>query len=247
MVSPWGACCQEGCLIEVQVTDYHIIWNLEGKPLMSRPDKQKWASSARAAPSKKERTRDALISTSIRLIAKKGIEATSVLDITEALGISNGTFYYYFPNKERLLEEVGHAIVARLVDRIESVDQPDPAVRVARGPLIILQYVDRHPEQRAIILRVVDDPEGVHANLHDRLLEDLADGKRIGRFPIEDIDVAVRFCRALVGSAIRLKHEGRGSEQLGAMTAIRTLSMLGVSAWEAATLVEREQAGIGDG
>lgn len=214
---------------------------------MVQAKRQKLTPTARGrAPKKKERTRDALIRTSIRLIAEKGIEATTVLEITETLKISNGVFYYYFSNKEQLLEEVGHAIVVSLVDRIYSVDRPDAAARIARGPLIVLRYVDQHPELRAIMLRVIEDPEVLHADLHDKLRDDVATGKRIGRFPIEDVHVAVRFCRAIIASALRLKHEGYSGEQLGAVTAIRTLTMLGVPAWEAVTIVEREQALIAE-
>lgn len=193
------------------------------------------------APGKRKRTRDALVGASLQLIAEKGIEATSVLEITERLGISNGTFYYHFQNKEQLLEEVGRTIVENLVERIEADHRADPAAQVARGPLIILSFADQHPELRAIMLRVIEDPDGRHADFKSGLRKDVAKGKSIGRFPIEDTEVGVQFCRAIVGAAIRLKHEGQGSENLAAQSAVHTLAMLGIPLWEAHGIVEQEQ------
>ena len=177
----------------------------------------------------------------LRLVADRGIEGTSVLDVTEELGVSNGSFYYYFQDKDELLEVVGHAVVARLVTEIEGVDQPDPAARVARGPLVILKYVDRHPELSAIMLRVIDDPEGLHEELADRLRRNVAQGIKSGRFSVEDPDIAVRFCRSVVGTAVRLKHQGRRNKNIARNTAIHTLTMLGIPPKEAKSMVEQQQ------
>ena len=185
-------------------------------------------------------TRQALLEEALRLIASEGVEAASILRVTKNLKLSNGIFYYHFRGKEQLLEEVGQMIVSSLVNEIQSAVRPDVASRIAIGPLLILNYVDRHPELHVLILRVLDDPLGVHASLAEGLAEDLRSGQLSGRFAISDLEMAVMFCRAIVASAARAEHHGRRFEDLGGPAAIHTLTMLGIEPKEATEIVERE-------
>ncbi|MDP4164155.1 MAG: TetR/AcrR family transcriptional regulator [Bacillota bacterium] len=43
---------------------------------------------------------------SIRLFEKKGFSETSIQDIVDTLGVTKGTFYYYFSSKEELLMNI---------------------------------------------------------------------------------------------------------------------------------------------
>ncbi len=43
---------------------------------------------------------------SILLFEKKGFTETSIQDIVDALGVTKGTFYYYFSSKEQLLMDI---------------------------------------------------------------------------------------------------------------------------------------------
>jgi AcrR family transcriptional regulator len=51
---------------------------------------------------KKQRTRDALIEAAMELFAAKGYERTAVHEITEAVDVSERTFFRYFASKEDL-------------------------------------------------------------------------------------------------------------------------------------------------
>lgn len=189
---------------------------------------------------KRERTRRALIEVALRLIAEKGIEATSVLAVTSVLGISNGAFYYHFRNKDHLLEDVAHAVVESVVALIESVSRDDPAAQVARGPLIALRYYEAHPQMRTIMLRVVVDPDRAHDNLHNNLLDHLSRGRMVGRFGVADVDLCAAFCRALVAGALRQFTPGCDARLLARQASAHTLAMLGLPLWEAYRVVEQE-------
>jgi len=52
------------------------------------------------------RRKQEIINTAINVFSRKGYHRTKVQDITQALGISTGTFYIYFPNKRELFIEV---------------------------------------------------------------------------------------------------------------------------------------------
>jgi TetR/AcrR family transcriptional regulator, cholesterol catabolism regulator len=43
---------------------------------------------------------------SIKLFEKKGFSQTSIQDIVDTLGVTKGTFYYYFTSKEELLMDI---------------------------------------------------------------------------------------------------------------------------------------------
>lgn len=53
---------------------------------------------------KKQRTRDQILATAIRLFKQKGFEDTRVLDICEQVEVSEATFYNYFHSKQALLD-----------------------------------------------------------------------------------------------------------------------------------------------
>jgi AcrR family transcriptional regulator len=198
------------------------------------------AALRQRAEDKRERTRQAIIQTALRLISEKGVEGTSVLEVTNALGISNGAFYYHFRSKDQLLEDVGHSVVESLVSRIESVSREDPAAFIARGPIVIMRYFVDHSELRSIALRVVIDQGRNHQGLHDNLRTHVARGKAVGRFPITDVDLAVSFGRSIMAGALREFIPGCDAVLLGKLASVHTLAMLGMPMWEAHSIVERE-------
>jgi AcrR family transcriptional regulator len=202
------------------------------------------AGARRNQAERRKTTREALINASLRLIADKGIDATSVLDVTQAAGISNGAFYYHFQNKDQLLEEVGHALVANLIARIGSVQRKDPAAQVSRGTLIMMRYFEAHPRFRAIMPRVIEDLDDRHANLREQIQDDLMRGRDMGRFVIADVEVAVRFCCLILASALRQAPHAANMNRLADLAAIHMLAMLGVPSAEAALVVAGERAMI---
>lgn len=50
--------------------------------------------------------KDKITEQSIKLFVRKGFTETSIQDIVDALGVTKGTFYYYFTSKEELLMDI---------------------------------------------------------------------------------------------------------------------------------------------
>ncbi|MCK9930294.1 TetR/AcrR family transcriptional regulator [Frankia sp. Mgl5] len=47
-------------------------------------------------------------------------EASTVADIAHAAGVSKGTFYFHFPNKEAILLEMSSATIQAMIDEVEA-------------------------------------------------------------------------------------------------------------------------------
>ena len=52
------------------------------------------------------KVKEKITAQSIRLFEKKGFTETSIQDIVDSLGVTKGTFYYYFSSKEELLMDI---------------------------------------------------------------------------------------------------------------------------------------------
>jgi len=55
-----------------------------------------------------------LLNASLKLFREKGYEQTKVSEITRAAGVAKGTFFNYFPTKERVLLALGEQMLGRL-------------------------------------------------------------------------------------------------------------------------------------
>ena len=60
---------------------------------------------------------------SILLFEKKGFSETSIQDIVDALGVTKGTFYYYFQSKEALLMDIHLGYIDDLLERQRKIMQ----------------------------------------------------------------------------------------------------------------------------
>lgn len=58
---------------------------------------------------------------SINLFEKKGFSETSIQDIVDSLGVTKGSFYYYFSSKEELLMDIHLRYIDELLDRQEKI------------------------------------------------------------------------------------------------------------------------------
>ena len=61
-------------------------------------------------------TRQKLLQAGKRLVCEKGLDQTSVEEITEAAGVSKGTFYTYFRKKEEIVLELSASMFGEILD-----------------------------------------------------------------------------------------------------------------------------------
>ncbi|WP_085993031.1 TetR/AcrR family transcriptional regulator [Oceanobacillus senegalensis] len=65
--------------------------------------------------------REKIIQTSIYLFDKKGYSETSIQDIVENIGVTKGTFYYYFKSKQELLRVINLSYIEGILQKQEII------------------------------------------------------------------------------------------------------------------------------
>lgn len=139
---------------------------------------------------KKHQVRQALVDAAIRLFDERGIDATSVDDIADAVGMSRATFFNHFPYKEAILVEIGARFVADIAAHAASHRRR--SVRYALYDLAdaIAAIVEQHEAVVPYIAREMTHPDPERRNyaaermqypmLYEALLDELAaaDGLR---------------------------------------------------------------------
>jgi AcrR family transcriptional regulator len=115
--------------------------------------------STSSGDGKRSRTRALLLDTAIEVFAKKGLEAASILEITEAAGLSNGSFYYHFPDKAALINAVGQAISSILVRETDAAmsQVTQGAERVAFGVMFFINHAASNASWGRLITLALDE------------------------------------------------------------------------------------------
>lgn len=146
-----------------------------------------------------------LIDAAERLFMERGYEATAVSDIVQEVGVAQGTFYYYFPSKEEILEAIIEKDMAALEDDARMIMQDhelDPAAKInamvnsiigiSSSRKEIMDYL--HKESNAVM------HEKMERHLIERLVplmaEVVSDGAQEGRFDVEHPTETVEFLLA---------------------------------------------------
>jgi AcrR family transcriptional regulator len=142
----------------------------------------------------------------LRALARQGPKKLAMSDIAAEAGVSGGTLYRYFKNKEDLLEALGDHFVMRLrgILQDEITEQPDPADRLRVVLDVMLRYWQENPatvqlgqlEPGFVIDYIKQVTPQLSAVLRDELEPALADSPaiRLGLATHEEIvDLVVRI------------------------------------------------------
>ncbi len=72
----------------------------------------------------KEKTRDRLFATAMRLFLRHGYEEVGIDDIARAAKVSRGTFYFHYPKKDDVLLEAVHRGESVIVGHLQALRPP---------------------------------------------------------------------------------------------------------------------------
>jgi AcrR family transcriptional regulator len=127
---------------------------------------------------KGERTRARLVAAAEEVFGNGTYDEASIVEITRQAGVSQGTFYLYFPSKLDIFREVvrdlGHQLrstIARSVDGAK-----DRAEVERRGFEAFFGFVEAHPNLYRVIRQAEFVDRAVYREHYERLAEPYARG-----------------------------------------------------------------------
>lgn len=190
---------------------------------------------------RRARSRAALIDAARVVMGQKGVDATTIADITETADLGFGTFYNHFKTKDEIVEAAMAELVDRLGDQIDeligSIDDPFFAQVVAWRQVVDAAISD--PMIGWFIMRSTKTMGIMNEGLMGRFHRDASAAVKAGHFKIEDMRVVSILIGAGILSLINGRLQGvldKGQVNEGIALLV---SHLGISIEEARNLVRR--------
>jgi AcrR family transcriptional regulator len=96
--------------------------------------------------------RERILTSAAELFARKGVAATTVREIADAVGILSGSLYHHFESKEAIVDEILSSYLEDLRARYRQLParDTDPRTRLRRLVAASLQVVEAHPHATEI-------------------------------------------------------------------------------------------------
>ncbi|MHB8511140.1 MAG: TetR/AcrR family transcriptional regulator [Actinomycetota bacterium] len=144
---------------------------------------------------KGERTRARLVEAAEEVFGEGSYDEASIVEITRRAGVSQGTFYLYFPSKLDIFREVvsdlGHQLRRRLALAVEGASTRSEIER--RGLIAFFDFVTAHPELYRIIRQSEFVDRESFKNHYRRLAAGYKEGlrKAMASGEVRDIDPEV--------------------------------------------------------
>lgn len=141
------------------------------------------SSSGRApepATARGQRTRGKVLAAAEAVFGEMGYERASIVEITRAAGVAQGTFYVYFPSKKavfvELVWELNRKLRKSLRMATDALVNPDRFELERVGALTFLRFVQEHEN----LYRIVRQAEFVDEELYREYYRELSAGYRRG-------------------------------------------------------------------
>lgn len=201
-------------------------------------------AQAAVAEGKRDRTQAALLDAAIAVIARKGMEAAKISDMTDTAGLANGTFYNHFATKDDILQKVALKIameVSRRLDMdMEGIE--DGPLRMVMATTRFVHLMLDTPDWAAVLLdskhQLTAPPEDAYKFLAadlDRCVEQGAFDEKIDLFTLEQVT-------ALIGATIQIQLKNGRDADLTRRLCANILRMLGMTHAKTMRAIEKYES-----
>lgn len=158
---------------------------------------------------KRDRTRLALIDSTVEVIAQKGMDLAKISDITEHAGLANGTFYNHFADKDEILTEAAQRVAVEMAREIDNeMRAVDSAVaRMVTATTRAIRMAVSESAWGAVIIGALQHLPPVRGDILQFLRADLQLGVDQGMFDIELDEFFLDQIASLIIVSIRTQIE----------------------------------------
>lgn len=121
------------------------------------PDATPTALKARKSPvqSRSRVTVDAIFEATIQVLLRKGMNGLTTTRVADRAGVSVGTMYQYFPNKQALVYALNERYLTALAERIEATCAAEAGAPLARMVEALIETYWQAKTERADITRAL--------------------------------------------------------------------------------------------
>jgi AcrR family transcriptional regulator len=158
----------------------------------------------------KDKRKSEIISAGVKIFSKKGFYKTKIKDITDELGLSIGTFYIYFKNKEELfLDAINDVVKTILGDASTAIkNENDPIFRMLLRGLVFFEQYSKYSEilnqLRAEMTQdskwFQDKVKGIYHDLTQPVIKELNEAMELGIIRKSDPDLMAYAMTGIIES-----------------------------------------------
>lgn len=180
---------------------------------------------------RQRRNREALVKAASTVMAEKGIDAATMLEIAELADVGAGTVYNYFKSKDELAIAVLEEMMYDLALRIEEATGTfgDPAEVYAFGIRTVLDTATTDLNWKQMLYRSEVIADALYRRMGPFAIRDLRNAVKAGRFVNADPDLVWRMtANTIVGISLAITTGAVPSEAKNEIV-IRLLCMAGMS------------------
>lgn len=192
---------------------------------------------------RRERTRRSLLAGGRRVMARKGVEAATVLEIVREAGVSQPSFYNHFESKEELADAIAAdffqsnaAFKNRMFQQLD-----DPAEAIAVNTRHTLRVATRDPIVAWVLVRGGAGRNLLRSSDSDELAAMLTAGIESGRFKKMNPRVAALVIRGAAFPLLQDILQGTAPADVELQFAELVLRMLGLPPDEANIIAGRPE------
>ena len=128
------------------------------------------------------RTRAALITAGLDLLAGRSIDAIAIDEVVATAGVAKGSFFNHFADKHAFAESVAAEVRAEVEDEVSRANTGifDPVARIAGGMAVAADFALREPRRAAVLLRSFGIAARADHPLNRGLREDIEAARAAG-------------------------------------------------------------------
>lgn len=190
----------------------------------------------------RQKTHERLVNAALSVMARKGVDAATINDITEAADVGFGSFYNHFASKEEILGVAIKELFERIGTEIDAAikEIPDPLEALAVAIRLLVGIIIGQTEWAKFIVRFSTVPGYKEVGLFPRLARDIQAAEDAERLRVADPQTATFAVAGAVVFLVNALLEGDlptagAPERIAAMV----LRMLGAGEEEASSLANR--------